>query len=49
MQRALATVRHGAALAAAAGAAWVTFGPAIAVTLAWNQLAAWFAGRSVGR
>jgi hypothetical protein len=45
MQRALAAVRQGAALAAAAGAVWVAFGPATAVMLAWNTLAVWLAGR----
>jgi len=49
MERPFAIVRHGAALAAAAGAAWVAFGPATAVTLAWNLLASWLAGRPVAR
>jgi len=49
MQRALAAVRHGAALAAAAGAAWVALGPAPAIALGWDLLVGWLGGRSVRR
>ena len=49
MHRALAAVRHGAALAAAAGGAWVAFGPATAIVLGWDLLVGWLGGRSVRR
>ena len=49
MERALATLRQGAALAAAAGAAWVAFGPATAVALAWNVVASWTGVRAGAR